>query len=360
MSTGQPTTPGNAPRVTVEMTGAAGYETLTGWSGLQIQRAVDAAADSFALSVPYDPTAANRARFAPFAPTKIRVFVGDELVLRGYVEKVDAVTSAAQRSITIEGRSETGVLMDWSVGPKYQFEGTFNTIAREATTPPAGTGPTVRAIPDTPLLTAEAEIGQTVWEFLGQIASANGLWAVPTVVDNAAGGGSIVEFRRIGPGQAPVAQLIEGASPVVEISTAHDVTHRHHEYTVTQESGGANASATVTDRAMAPAIRGRSVRAIQQESGDLQAAAAFERSRSLVKAYSARATVTGWTYDGQLWRPGTIVVVNAPGALVNQPTPLMISRTILQMDETGGQQTELALVLPELYAGGYPQRLPWA
>lgn len=357
--TGRPTTPRNAPRVLVEMTGAGGFEKVSGWSGLQIQRSVDAAADSYALNVPFDPTPTNRARFAPFAPTKIRVFVGDQLVLRGYVEKVAAVSSAAQRAVTIEGRSETGVIIDWAVGPRYQFEGTFNAIAREATTPPAGTGPTVRAVPDTPVLTAEAEIGQTVYDFVSQIASANGLWAVPTVVNNASGGGSILEFRRISANQAPVAQLIEGGSPLVEIATNHDVTFRHAEYTVVQESGGANASATVRDTAMAPAIRGRSVGTIQQESGDLQAAAAFERSRALIRSYNCSATVTGWTHNGQLWAPGTIVEVHAPGAMIYNPTPLMISRVTFQMDETGGQQAELSLVLPELYSGGYPSRLPW-
>lgn len=110
---------------------------------------------------------------------------------------------------------------------------------------------------------------------------------------------------------------------------------------------------------MAPAIRGRKVIALQQESTDLDAAARWQRSRALIDSYQCDATVTGWTYNGELWAPGTIVEVHAPGAAIYTPTPLMISRIVFQLDESGGQQAQLQLSLPETYSGGYPRRLPW-
>lgn len=354
MSNGQPTSTENAPPVTIDI---AGVE-LRGWSGLQIQRSIDAAADQFSFSVPWDPNPENRERFRPYNQTSngiARVFVGDQLLLRGYIESVKVTSAGEQRAMTLSGRSETGVLVDWSVGPKYQWaDVTFNTIASEAATPYS-----VIANPDTRPLTAEAEIGQTVFEFLSSIAAANGLWAVPDTAQNARGGGSVIRFVQLSASRRPIASLIGGTSPLVEISTNHDVTKRFREYTVVQETAGATGTVTVEDRAMALSIRGRKVIEVQQESNDLTFAASFARSRALIESYNCNATVTGWTYGGTLWAPGEIVLVSTPDAMIYGTKPLMISQVTFQMDQTGGQQCQLSLSLPEAYSGGYPAVVPW-
>jgi prophage tail gpP-like protein len=169
-----------------------------------------------------------------------------------------------------------------------------------------------------------------------------------------------VEFRRLSALRAPVAALIEGESPLIEIQTAHDITKRFAEYSVIQETGGTEASAKIVDPAMAPAIRGRTVKALQQESTNLTQAALWARSRALIDSYTCNATVTGWTYaDGRLWQPGDIITAYAPGAWIVREAPLIISQVTYQLDEQGGQQAQLSLSIPEAYSNEEPRRVPW-
>ena len=129
-----------------------GAEKLSGFQGLQVSRAIDAAADAFSFSLPWNPTEKNIERFRPFNPQIVRVRVDDELLLTGYVEKSEFSTSADSKALNIQGRSASGTLLDWSAGPPFQFQNVtfnqFNTKLYQNFDPTADAG-VAFATPDT-------------------------------------------------------------------------------------------------------------------------------------------------------------------------------------------------------------------
>lgn len=350
------------PRISITVRGANGYEKLSGWEGLSIEKSIDSAGDGFAFRFPYDPNSENKNRFRPFGTQAVKVYVDDELLITGYVENVGASTGVNNRSLEIQGRSVTGTLVDWSAGYVYdpnkpvsqletafQFEGMkFNDIARRVSGPNE-----VIAEPDAgPFPDVAIEPGQSIFQFLSSLAAANGLWARTTPQ----GGLRFVKIKKT----APVADLIEGTSPVTSVSTGHDVTQRFRGFiAVAQEDGNPEVSATAEDTYMALGIRGVKIIQPLQRSENYKNTAEFARARSLINSYVATVNVTGWTHGGAFWKPGETVRLYAPGAFVNQYTPLIIKRANFKLDENSGQTTTLDLTFPEAYENRLPEVLPW-
>lgn len=345
------------PNIAVDLTESA--ERLKGWEGVTITRHIDAGADAYSLTIPWDPTAENRERFRPFKATQIRLKHNEETILTGYIEKVAPSGSGADRVLNIQGRSATGVLIDWSAGPPFEFQGmTFNQIARQVAGIDYTGGRTqysVYATPDTNVLDDVAiDVGQTVYDFLGSLAQANGLWAQPQA-------NGALKFSRISSTQASVVDLSEGQSPVIAVSGDYDVTVRHQRYMViSQNEGDPEAEYEISDpETLGIGVRGRKIIELAQESADIQQAAIMARSHALIDSCRLSVTVVGWRNGTSLWTPGRIIRLKAPSAFVDRLTRLMIQRVTLTLDETGGEIATLDLALPEAYDQLTPQDLPW-
>jgi len=368
-----PTSLSAAPEITITING----EQLAGWEGLSVVRSIDSAADAFSFSLPWNPSAENRTRFRPFATPIVKIEADGALILRGYVEQVNAATDSGKRQLNIQGRSETGVLVDWSAGPPFEFEGvSFNDIAAKVAHPYTVVAPvdvdvskqgTIDANTQSALDVVgygsfalpviDVEIGQTVFEFLSQLAAANGLWARPATVTN----GSILQFVRLNPNRASVADLLEGQSPVLTVAVSHDVTKRFSTYTAISQQDGEQQEATVSDPlTLGRNIRGTRIVELKQRTTDITQAAIRARSQAIIDSYQPSCTVSGWTHDGDYWRAGDIIRLQAPGAMVYEPSRLIIRRATFKLDEQQGQTTQLDLTLPEAYAQTQPEATPWA
>jgi prophage tail gpP-like protein len=369
-----PTSISQAPDITITIDG----ERLSGFEGLSIIRALDSAADAFSFSIPWGPTPENRRRFAPFATRTIDIDVGARRILRGYIEQVNVSTSTGGRQLNIQGRSETGVLVDWSVGPPFEWEGvSFNDIAAQIAHPYRVYAPTnpdlssqgsidadtqaalsVVGYGEFALPLIEAEVGQSVFDFLNKLAAANGLWARP-IADATAG--SELQFTRLSSRAPSIADLVEGESPVMDVSVSHDVTKRFAEYLAISQSDAEQQEATVPDPlGLDRTVRFRRVHQVTQRTTDIEQAAIRARSQAIIDSYSPSVTVSGWTFGGAFWGPGGIVRVVAPGAMIYEPTRLIIKRATMKLSQRAGQTTDLDLTLPEAYDQQQPEARPWA
>lgn len=333
------------PDISIQLNGRV----LTKWEGLQVVRSIDSAADAFSFSAPWKDTPENRITFAPYSPGVINIRYGQTVILTGYAEIIEGGLGADGNQINVQGRSTTGVLVDWSAGPPFEFIGmTFNQIATEVARPNR-----VEAVPDTPLIDiAEIEIGQTVYNFLSRIASAHNLWARPRP------SGALV-FSRLDGSRASVAYLEQGRSPVVAINTKHDSTQRFNRYITILSTWGPEQIGEAVDPGVAPNIRGRKIIQIQQVPDEILNAANFARARGLLDSYSVTATVAGWEIDGIIWEAGMNVDVLASDAFIYRRTKYTIRKATLQLDESGGRITALDLCLPETFEGRLPRTYPW-
>jgi prophage tail gpP-like protein len=337
------------PEVTITL-GERG-EILSGWQGLQVVRSIDSCADAYSFSLPFDPTPENRERFRPFKATQLRVNIDGEEILTGYIEVVSPSSGPEARTLDIQGRSATGVLLEWSAGPPFELQGlTFNQIARQIAHPYK-----LEAEPDTSVLSDVAiEVGDTVYEFISSLASANGLWAQPQPK-------GWILFSRLDSTRPSVADLVEGESPVKSLAGSFDVTHRFQRYLViSQNEGDSEAQFEVTDpETLGGNVRGRKIIQLSQQSANLQEAANFARSKALIDSFRLSAVVTGWRNDTDLWNPGDIIRLKAPGAFIENPARLIIKRATMTLDDQGGPITTLDFGLPEAYDQKTPQDLPW-
>lgn len=360
-----------------------GSEKLSGFSGLQVSLGIDTASNAYAFSVPWTSTPENIARFKPFRPDIIKVRIDDELVLTGYLEVSGWNINDSQGILTIQGRSASAPIVDYSAGPPFQFQNiTFNDFGREMWKAVGGNvtrttetftdfneegkrelleieslngGAVAIASPDTGKI-SEISItpGQSLYEVLSQLASANGLWAIPTPTGQ-------LGYKKLDSGMPSVATLVEGQGPVRSVTATADITKRFQRYMVVGAfEGNPEATAEVSDpETFGLAKRGRKIAPLNQQSTDMDQAARFLRSTALIDSYTASCEVEGWHYNGNLWQPGKIIVLQAPGAYINNPSRFMIKNVTLQLDESGGQITGLDLAIPEAYDGTEPEALPW-
>jgi len=330
--------------VTVTISGDR--ESVTGWTGLQIIRGIDQAADAFSFSFPWEATLENRARFIAYRTSLIEIKYKDEVIVTGIAEKYEPSYSADGVTMTVNGRSRSGTLLDLSAGPPFELNGGFNTIAAQLS--PVR----VTAFPDIQDLTVQIEPGQSIYDVLSGIASAHGLYAFPQA------DGTLV-FRLLDT-PAPTADIREGIAPVISVNTSMDITKRFHRYTALRTTDGDTFSAEAIDEGVDESLRDGLIVEPAQDA-NVQFAANFARSRGIMDSFTCAVTVAGWTVNGQLWRPGMTVTANFPSAMIYRDYMFMVRRVTMQLDETGGAITELELTFPQVFAGGNPTfPYPWS
>lgn len=331
-----------------------GGEKLTGWSGLQVIRSIDSGADAFSFSLPWNPTEKNIERFRPFSAQIVRIYIDSTLLLTGYIELAQFSSSASERSLTIQGRSASGAMIDISAGPPFQYSGlTFNQISTRMYQEfdQAATVGVAYAVPDTAVIPEVAfEPGDTIYKVMSNLAAGHGLFGAPTETGR-------IKYSKISSKGLPVASLVEGTSPVRSIQTSHDLTKRFQRYMVigTFEGQPDNFVEVTDSETFGFAKRGRQITSMDQQTSDLDSAARFARSKALIDSYSCAVELDGWHNNGALWVPGQIITLQAPGAYILSPTRLTIRRVTLQIDETGGQFNALDLGIPEAFESEQPK-----
>lgn len=342
---------GELGNVTVTISGDR--TSVEGWTGLQIVRGIDQAADAFSFSFPWEPTEENINRFIAHRTSLIEINYKDQTIVTGIAEKYEPSYSAQGATMTVNGRSQSGTLLDLSAGPPFELDGDFNTIA--ATLSPIR----VTSSPNLQDLTVQIEPGQSIYDVLSGIASAHGLYAFPQ--EN----GTLI-FRLISdPGTTT--ELREGMDPVISVNTSMDMTKRYYRYTALRTTDGDTFSAEAIDAGVDENLRDGLIIEPKQDA-DVQFSANFARSRGIMNSFTCAVTVAGWTVNGELWRPGMVVRAVFPSAMLYDhvgamSNRLMVRRATMQLDETGGAITQLELTFPEIFAGTAdrtsPARFPY-
>jgi prophage tail gpP-like protein len=345
---------------------------FAGWEGLTITRSLDSCADAFSLSGPFDPSQADVVRaFAPFGYQLATVEIDSDLVLTGRLEAVSPSVNGSDRTIGVQGRSLTGVLVDCSIeGVGYQFQGlSLLAIAKKLAQPfgvevlsVAGSGPAFKtargavtvAEAEAALKDARAEPGQAVFGYLSKIATSAGLLLTCDVK------GRLV-ITKVQPGAAPVAALVEGTGAVMNVDSSFDGTARFSRYKVLQQQDGAPGISGSADDSGVPIYRPRVDTGAEGNSADIRKAAEWARALGLAGAVSVSVGLDGWrTPAGELWTPGQVVTLHAPGAFIMRETSFVVAEATLSLDASQGRTSALRLVLPETYSGTMPAGYPWA
>lgn len=329
---------------------AGGLE-LTSFDALTVQRDLDAMADAFSFTCPSRPEI--RAAIKPKGYTPAEVWFGSSRIITGLIDKPSS--SMAQASLSLEGRSLSGQLVDCSMptGRTQWGKLTLGALGGELARPfgltvsmPQGDSaklgdPVVSQDTDTPAA------------FMQRLAQDMGwLWHANTA--------GMPELIRPNPKGKPMANLVEGLGSFLDLGVSADGTGLYSLYEVVTTMGGwdKHPTGTATD----PGVRlFRPHRRTGSDANDLAAkqSAAMDRGQSFAAAIGLQAEVGDWTSDaGEMWEPGRLITVNAPTCWIERPFLLMIAGVTFTLDASG-RRASLRLILPGTYSGELPGVWPW-
>lgn len=322
---------------------------FTGWSGVNLTRAIDTIASGFSIDAAFN-NERDVELFKPFQYQDVKIFIGNRKILTGVLEVVSPSLSDSAKSISLEGRSITGQLVDCPLTTTdFQINGqTLGAIAKTVCSP-YSINVVVRS--DTSTINVKRpEPEMTVFDFLKEIADANG----KLLIDNADGSLVIMENPAV---SSPVASFVEGESKVSNWSAKYDGTARFSKYTVlAQAAGNPSIKNTVTDSAVS---RSRPFIKVDKDAGgDPEKAAKWQRALAISKSVSVSLSVPGWLNGSRLWREGDTVTARAPSLFIYEETTFLISTVSFRTSE-GENSTDLTLVLPETYSSELPDIYPW-
>lgn len=326
-----------------------------GWTQLRVTRGIDRMAADFDLQVVERWTSqAPPWQITPFSPCEI--FLGEDLLLTGYVDGYFPAFDARGHFVRIIGRSKTEDLIDCT--PEIEggeFRGaTLDAIARRVCQP-FGIEVVVETDTGDPFDLAAFERTETGFDFLERLGRLRGV----LLTDDEEGR---LVLTRAG-GAFAAGQLVQGEN-VLRAQGELNVARRHSKYIILGQRGGESAATwqdvegegeaeppggapqtAVMGSAIDPNVPRYRPRVSLAETALTPAEA---RQRALWQAAyfggrstKARITVQGWRQeDGTLWRINRLVPVQVPFLQLDQD--LLIAGVTFCLDPQG-RTTELEL-----------------
>lgn len=288
----------------------------SGWETIEITRSLETLCGSFQMSV-------SERWNGQTEPWPIRegdectVYIGDETLIVGYVDRRSMSISANQHTFTVAGRDRAGDLIDCSsVLDAWEFNGVTVLKIVTMVAEQFGVGVTVQdgvELPPTPKRIV-INPGETAYDVIDRATRLAGLFAM----SDAKGG---IVLTKAGAGRA-VTPLIEGQN-ILEATADYDASQRYSRYIVNgQQAGGdllfgiaaADVRAEASDiNVQRPSrvlmIRGEGSITIKQA----QDRANWEATVRCARAETLNVTVQGWRQaNGRLWPVNSLVTIQAP------------------------------------------------
>jgi prophage tail gpP-like protein len=321
--------------------------------GVTIDMGADQIADGFSITCPWDASDATMRRlFRPFGYQPVQIYLGDDIMLNGMVDKVSPGLSGSETTITIEGRSKTGILCDCSSDGETESTGLSLAAAARKLARPLGVE--IRADADAQIIEARAEYGQTVADYLNSLATPRNM-----LLNSSFDGKLVISSGKSHLTKAPTADLEEGLRPLLSAGAAFDSSKRFSAYRVaTQFAGTEDIVGEVLDSGVL-VFRPHFVAAKETDT-DPTNTAARARAEALAQSMPISVSVDGWRRpDGGRWAERQVINLKAPSAMIYDKTAFLINHATMTLSAGDGLTTALSLVPRELYAGVQPKEPRW-
>jgi len=335
-----------APSDTVKL--EVGGLVFGGWLSVGISAGLDRAARDFSLGItdrwPGEGVALVSRRVK--AGDSCRLWIGDDLVLTGFVDATPIEYDDKEIKLSVRGRSKTADLVDcaassspgqWTNRRVEQIAADLAGVYGVEVVTSADTGP---AVPD-----HQIQPGETVMGSLGRLLTARQLLAT----DDAQG--RLVLCRA---GSARAGGRLAVGDNILTGSADLDWIDRFRHYIVRGQSAGSDlafgaAVAGLEGSATDPGVARNRVLVLAADgngdTGSCRQTALWEAAHRAAKSYQTSYTVQGWrAEDGRLWQPGQSVPVSDP--IIGFDLEMLIGEVIYSLTEADGTRATL-LVAPK-------------
>lgn len=332
------------------LTGGMLYE---GFTEVEVRRTLKETAGEFTLHVSDPHSGGNDGPSVPLSrPIReddpCTILYDSMRVLTGHVEGVQPRYSKKHHSVTIQGRSKTGDIVDSSVDD--EIEGgelrdvTLDQVARLATKR-FGIGVVNMAELKDRLDVARTYPGETVHRFIERYARSQGV----DLTDDENGNLRLFQHK----GGGIVATLIEGVN-IIEASAMLRSDKKHSKVSSKgQQSGagdgeyGSKAAQKKASIAKGGSKRHRPLTLLNEHkstSRTAQGRAAWEAAKKSGETVRAEIKVAGWTTGGmsggKIWMPGMNVMILSP--MLYLARELTVQSVVLTQSRSKGTMATLA------------------
>lgn len=318
-----------------------------GWTGIpSIRTGLDAMAGGFQVTLTEKwPGVAD---WPLHAEDGVEVLIGEDVVIKGHIDEVAREIGEGTHTVTVTGRDATADLVDCAtmITPGEWKERGLAEIVADICAP---FGIKVAVAPGTNLGKAFASF--TLQKGEKAVAAIQRLCAARGVLPYSDGRGILV----LGPGTpARVStRLVEGQN-LKRFSARVSRIGRYRDYTVYAQSGqwgDAAANAGTSGTAHDGGIRRYrpTARMADDLADGITAAdqAAYDAMIAKAKAEAVDVTVRGWRHANGVWRPNTLVPVDAPS--IRFKGERLIASVEATQDKDGGTISRLSLVGPHAF-----------
>ena len=333
-----------APRGSTEVVLEVNGIEYAGWESVKISRSMETAAASFDVQA-FDKWDANEDPWPIFDYDEVRVYIGPDLLIDGYVDNVDLSIDGSTHGMRVAGRDRTADLVDCSVIIR---PGTFINKKLEdlASLMAQPFGVSVITDQDTGPVIAKFTVfpGEKVHEAISRAAIAKNL-----IVTSAFSGR--LAITRSGEKRATDA-IVEGKN-LLSGSSKLSSAERFSDYLVEGQANGQgeakNGMKGTYHDAGVPRYRPLMIHAEQKATAEyLNGRAQWEARARAAKARSSEVVLRGWRQsDGNLWQTNRLVNVSAPSLGLDDD--LLIGVVTFELSSSSGQTVSMKLVRPDAY-----------
>ncbi|RKP50509.1 phage baseplate assembly protein [Trinickia fusca] len=366
-------TPGNS--------GVTNSRNISGWTSVRVQRGIERCPSSFDIS--FTELYPGAADLLVQPGDACQVFLGNDLVLTGYIDRYQPAYSGRDHTISVSGRSKCQDIVDCSAHwtnhqlPKLTVPDIAKLLCKAY-------GVEVSVLNGTnvgePIAQTNISPGESIYDVLERVCRYRGLLLFDDVNGNlvlasGSNGGNDGEGNSTGSsgsstkaaGTTPTASgtlkegvNVQAASLTWTMDTRFsDYDAVYHGLDTLKETGDAgNVKASVKDPEV-PRFRYRAIVA-ENASGGAQVAKQrvnWELARRKGRSQQVSVTVGSWRdANGVLWTPNTLVSIELP-SLKLEPKTWLISEVTYRRDNNG-TSAELVIMPPEAFLQDPTQKPP--
>lgn len=324
-----------------------GSQRISGWTGVRVTAGMERMPRDFELSMTERYPDVGEVILPLNEPTT--VWIGNDRVVSGYVERYRTSIGPHGHSISASGRGKCADLLDCSVEwPGGQISSSTAFSIAQKLCEPYGLTASCTGDPGPIVPKLVVNLGETAFEVIERVCR----FAALLVYED--GNGNLV-LSRIGTDKA--ASGFQEKVNVTEASLERSADQQYSEYLVTRMAmdvltdigDGGNLVATVDN----PNISRHRRRVIVAEGGDAgaqvaQQRATWECNRRFGRSAVLRLTTDSWRDSaGQLYRPNTLVDFDLPSMKYARQS-WVISEVTYRLDERG-TQCDLVIMHPSAF-----------
>jgi len=351
-----------------------GTKIFANWTSLEIRVGLDEI-DTIALSAPFEAERKEfRALFRPLSFQDIEVTVGNVALFTGILVDVLPNVTPDSRMVECSGYSRPGVLQDCTPPadslPLEWKNATFRTIATDLCAR-FGIDVDFNLTDDSPFSlvgldpngslkeykskSAIKEESGDAWSFLAKLAKQRNALLTSSTLGR-------LKIWRADPDTTPVVQLKGGLPPLLQVRPTFQPQEYFSEITCfspkTRKKKGSQY--TVQNPRLPSVIRPHCFKADDSEDADAPAAAAAKAGRMFGNAasFTIEGIPTWRDPSGALWRPNSLLRLEAPDCMIYEPTDLLI-RSVTFRQAAEAETADLEVVFPGSFSGEAPDRFPW-